>query len=289
MSDYYLDKLNDLLTEMEKDHQIVKKTVDRPDRPQLMICISGGRTYYFAFHYKDGHRRLRLINKDPERIYRLAHKAYVKEYVRRLKANREVLSAAVGKLLPLDYRSMLKDLPKHFDLLDPELVKTPHKSAEKLSCPNPSRDVPPVEARLFFGGTDVWDWASEPYCENTDHPEHKTHTTRRGLYCRSKSEALIFEIYMALDLPFHYDETITIGWQWISPDFIGVRRDGRFIYHEHRGLHSELYRARNDWKSGLYAAADIYQGDNLLYTFDDPAGNLNTKLIETQIRDMYKL
>ncbi|MBO4861595.1 MAG: hypothetical protein J5535_01695 [Firmicutes bacterium] len=222
--------------------------------------------------------------------------------------NREALAAAAGKMLPLDYRSMLEDMPKHFDLLDPELVKHPGKSAEKFFYPNPSRAVAPVEARLSlygqgnslnegcaglsdigFAGADVWEWAAAPYCENTDHPEHKTHLTRRGLYCRSKSEALIFEIYMSLGLPFHYDETVTIGGQWISPDFIGVRRDGRFVYHEHCGLHSDLYRARNDWKSGLYAVADIYQGDNLLYTFDDPAGSINTKLIEAQIRDAYRM
>ena len=68
-----------------------------------------------------------------------------------------------------------------------------------------------------------------------------------------------------------------------------MRRDGRFIYHEHCGLSSEQYRARNDWKSGLYAAADIFPGDNLIYTYDDPNGNINARLAEALIRDAYKL
>ena len=107
--------------------------------------------------------------------------------------------------------------------------------------------------------------------------------------CRSKSEALIFGIYMSLGLPFHYDQTVTIGDRRISPDFIGVRRDGRFVYHEHCGLSSEQYRARSDRKAWLYASAGIYQGDNLIFTFDDPNGNINAKLAEALIRDAYKL
>ena len=37
MSAYYMDKLNDMLTEMEKDHQIVNNAVDRPDSAHLTI------------------------------------------------------------------------------------------------------------------------------------------------------------------------------------------------------------------------------------------------------------
>ena len=219
----------------------------------------------------------------------MANKAYMKEYSLRLRADMEVLNAALKAMQSLDYRSILKALPKHFDLLDPERVMIPGKGAGERFYPNPSADAFPVEARLEFSGTDRWEWAAEPYCENTDHPDHKTHLTRSGLYCRSKSEALIFELYMSLGLPFHYDETITIGGQRLSPDFIGVRRDGRFVYHEHCGLSSEQYRARNDWKSGLYAASDIFPGDNLIYTYDDPNGNINAMLVEALIRDAYKL
>lgn len=289
MNDKYHEVLSELRTQMAEEYKTVRKSVNRPAWPQLMITKGRSRTDYLAVTYKDGKRIKRHINKEPGQIYRLAHKAYMKEYALRLRADMEVINAAVKAMQSLDYRSILKALPKHFDLLDPERVMIPGKGAGERFYPNPSADVFPVEARLEFSGTDRWEWAAEPYCENTDHPEHKTHLTRSGLYCRSKSEALIFEIYMSLGLPFHYDETITIGGQRLSPDFIGVRRDGRFVYHEHCGLSSEQYRARNDWKSGLYAAADIFPGDNLIYTYDDPNGNINARLAETLIRDAYRL
>ena len=289
MNDKYHEMLSELRTQMAEEYKTVRKSVNRPAWPQLMITKGRSRTEYLAVTYKDGKRIKRHINKEPGQIYRLAHKAYMKEYALRLRADMEVINAAVKAMQSLDYRSILNALPKHFDLLDPERVMIPGKGAGERFYPNPSADAFPVEARLEFGGTDPWEWAAEPYRENTDHPEHKTHLTRSGLYCRSKSEALIFEIYMSLGLPFHYDETITIGGQRLSPDFIGVRRDGRFVYHEHCGLSSEQYRARNDWKSGLYAAADIFPGDNLIYTYDDPNGNINARLAEALIRDAYKL
>ena len=49
-----------------------------------------------------------------------------------------------------------------------------------------------------------------------------------GLLESVYEEALIFEIYMDLKIPFRYDEVITIGGQRISPDFRGVRADVLF-------------------------------------------------------------
>ena len=288
MNNFFLNELDRLLSAINEEYRSVRIYANTPDRTRLMISKYRGNAEFFAVSYKDGQRIRRGINKDKTRIYRLAHKAYVKEYARRLKADRDILASAINKMLPLDYNSMIHTLPEHFDILYPEYVLDPGK-AEKHHYPNPSRDVYPNEVRLSLFGTDVWEWASEPYCENTDHLENKTHLTRSGHSCRSKSEALIFEVYMSLGLPFHYDETITIGERQLSPDFIGVRKDGCFVFHEHCGLHSESYRARNDWKSGLYASADIYPGDNLIYTYDDPSGSINIKLAEAVIRDAYKL
>lgn len=289
MDNTFLNELNYLLSAITAKYRTVRSFANTPDRTRLMITDYRGRTEYIAVTYKNGRRVRRLINKDKERIYRLAHKAYIKEYARRLRVDRDLLSAALNAMLPLDYNSILRALPAHYDLLSPDSVLEPKRVLRDYSYPNPSRSVYPDEARLSIGSQDVWEWAAEPYSENTDHLESKTHLTRSGLYCRSKSEALIFEIYMSLGLPFHYDETITIGSRQLSPDFIGARADGRLVFHEHCGLNSESYRARSDWKSGLYASADIYPGDNLIYTYDDPEGNINTRLIEAVIRDAYML
>ena len=219
---------------------------------------------------------------------RLANIAYTDELSRRLDHNTRVLDRALKQLLPTDYDDILQALPKNYELLDPLRVTEP-SHAGIYGFPNPSANDFPKEVRLTLGNMDPWEWAAAPYCENTEYPEYKIHPTSHGICCRSKSESLLFEIYDSLEIPFHYDDVVVIGGVRISPDFIGARRDGTLIFHEHKGLLTDEYRSKNDWKSGVYSAAGIYPGINLIYTYDSPAGTLNVKLARELIKDMYWL
>ncbi len=282
-------ELQDMLDRMSKDRVIVQKSADRMSRSHLMISCSGGRTDLIAVSRISGLRKRVRINSDKNRVYRLANAAYSRELARRMRHNQEILKGAIGKLLPMDYLSILPALPKYFELLDPERVIYPGYYERDADYPVPSRTVRPVPLTLNIGNTDPWEWARKPYCENTVHPESKVHRARQGALCRSKSEASIFDIFMDLKIPFHYDEVFTVSGRRISPDFAGVRRDGAVILGEHRGMHSPEYRKQNEWKEHLYAEAGFYPGVNLLYTYDSVSGALNKKLIEAQIRDIFWL
>ena len=289
MNNNYKEELRALLSKLTSDYSIVRKAANKPSRSSLMITNYRRKSEFFAVSYKDGRRIRKQINKDPERIYRLANKAYLSALSKRMRTSIDLLKDVLDRMPSLEYSDILPDLPKHYDILESFRVIDPSSFGNDFGYPNPSRTVPPSEAGLTAGCLDPYEWACAPYCENTDHVEFKIHQTRQGIMCRSKSEALLIEIYNSLEIPFHYDETITIGGVMLSPDLIGVRRDGRLIYHEHRGLHSEEYRAKYDWKSGLYASAGIFPGDNLLYTYDTPEGSLNIKLAEMLIQDIYRL
>ena len=284
-----LKELDFLRTKMVSDYKKVRKTANKPFRSTLMIAMSRGRYRFYAVAEKDGKRVKHIIDGDKGRIYRLAHRAYMKELANRLQRNCALLDRAIERMLPTDYLDILKSLPKNYDLLDPSRVLRPEAFEDEYAYPNPSRNEFPVEARLSIGNLDPYEWAARLYCENTKHSEHKIHLTRRSILCRSKSEALLFEIYDSLEIPFHYDEVITIGSQPISPDFIGVRRDGALIFHEHVGRFDEEYRSSNDWKPGLYAVAGICPGVNLIYTYDNVAGALNVNLARELIKDIYWL
>ena len=285
--DYY-QKLEYLLSQMALECKIVKKIANKPSRSSLMITTYGGRREFSAVSWNDGIRKRRSINKDEDRIYRLANLAYTKELAARLSYDKALLDKALKQMRPLDYMSMLPSLPKHFDLLDPDRVMHPEKYGKRPACPNPSRLVLPTELSLSIE-TDLWEWARKPYCENTIHPETKIHRTRQGLLCRSKSEAFIFGIFMDLGIPFHYDEVFTVYGRRVSPDFAGVRRDHALILGEHRGLQSVEYLQKNAWKEQLYAEAGFYPGINLFYTFDGLAGALNVSLAEAMIREIFWL
>ncbi len=285
----YINELNQLVTEMRSEIKTVTKRVNRTRKDSLMISQEGSYTRFFSYTYQNGQRKMRQINGDTARIYTLANRAFQRELLRRLKGNEALLSQAISRMQPLDLMQMLPSLPKHFEKLDPLRILNPGLADSSFTYPNPSQSEFPREVRLNIGSMDPYEWAAMPYCENTDHLEYKVHPTRRGVFCRSKSEALLFEIYDSLLIPFHYDEVLSIGEQLISPDFIGVRRDGALIFHEHCGLLTDEYRARNGWKPGLYAVADIYPGINLIYTYDSVSGSLNTGLAEAIIRDIYWL
>lgn len=284
----YMEELKDVLSRMQADDKSVRNAIKVPSQNRLMITIDHGKPRFTAVGYSSGARKRRYVKPESDYIYKLANKAYGSELHRRLNFNADILARAIGQLLSTDYKDILHSLPAHFDLLDMQRVIDPSK-AGIIGFPNPSDSVFPSEARLSLGHMDPWEWAAEPYCENTEHREYKIHPTSHGVNCRSKSESLLFEIYDSLEIPFHYDEVVTIGGTRISPDFIGARRDGKLIFHEHKGLLTEEYRLRNDWKSGLYASAEIHPGINLIYTYDSTSGTINTKLARETLKDIYWL
>ena len=284
----YIEELQTMLSRMGSDYDVVSKTANRAFGSSLMIAENHGKMDCFAVTSRGGKRRRKTISSDMERVYRLANKAYSDELASRLMHNRRLLDEMFRKMMPTDYGSILTALPRHFDILDASRVMHPSLGRDS-GFPNPSKDVLPKEAVLSIGSMDPWEWAAMPYCENTDHPEFKIHPTRYRVFCRSKSEAILFELYRSLAIPFHFDETITIDGRLLSPDFNGARRDGMLIYHEHKGVHSTEYRERDERKSELYAAAGIFPGVNLICTYDNDQGTLNVKLAEELLRDAYWL
>lgn len=282
-------ELKNSLTKMKAEFNFVHQVTKRAIGETLMMSKEGSGFNYYSVTRRNGQRVRHLLNGKEDEIYRLAHIEYLRILEQRLAKNIRVLEKALDQIEPTATESIFPDLPKHFDKLDPLLIMDPDADKSLLRYPKPSQEVYPREAQLDIGYMDPEEWACLPYCENTDHLENKMHMTRHGVCCRSKSEAILFEIYDALGIMFHYDEVITIGGQRLSPDLIGVRRDGTLVFHEHRGLHSKEYVAHYDWKSGLYTAAGIYPGINLLYTYDRPDGSINIKLVEAQVRDIYGL
>jgi hypothetical protein len=180
-------------------------------------------------------------------------------------------------------------MPASFSAIDPKTILT--GSEHSGLWPNPSRD-PGIEVRYPVtdtGGMTPEEWGALPYRENTSFCENKIHYSSRAIACRSKSEMAILELYDNLGIPFHYDETLQLSGEYVSPDFIGARSDGKLIYHEHFGLNDPEYIKRAARKTELYRNASIIQGKNLICTYDREDGSINLALIEAMIKDMYNI
>ncbi len=274
-------------TELQKERRLVYKSLSRCPEGDLMVTVVNGKPKIFQVINVDGTKKRRGIGRDPELIGKLSHKALLKEKLRRIDINIRIAKRSAALSLSLEPEELLAAMPKHFDLLNEDIILTGRNGS--TNWPHPSRDpnilaLPPA---LTTGRLGPEEWAALPYCENTSHLKHKIHKGPHGILCRSKSEVLIVEIYYALNIPFHYDETISVGAYTRSPDFIGARPDGKLIYHEHAGRNDDDYMRDLVWKLKLYDSVGIRLGKNLILTFDNDDGSLDLDLIRAQLKAAY--
>ncbi len=279
-----------LLAQMKKERERVMKELKRLPKGDLRITSNGkDRLSVFRQTGTGSDRKRKGIGRQIPLVYKLAHKAYLEEYLDRVETNIRLLERSDPRLRSLDPADILACLPKHFDMLDAARVIDPH-AADPASYPNPVYDksVYPRSAALNTGELSPRAWAELPYCANTKNREHLIHRTAKGVLCRSKSEVAILNSYDNLQLFYHYDEVIEIDGRYLSPDGIIARQDGTLVYHEHAGVQSADYRGSLLEKLFLYAAGKIYLGHNLILTFDAPDGSINMQLIEMVLRDRLK-
>ncbi len=284
-----LDILVSLETNLREQRRLVSKQLSRAPEGRLYVVKNG---IYRAFRreiYIDGVRRMIGIGKKPDVMTALAHKAFLTEKLRRLNIDIELLEMITASSLSLENNAVI-------DALHPSLQTLPDdmliygRRANSLDWPHPvNESLYPKEARLRIDPEDRFNWAAEPYLANTSFMEKKIYSNPRGVQCRSKSEGSVLGLYDDLRIPFHTDETIIMGGRLIAPDIIGCRADGCLIYHEHKGMSSEAYNSRNDYKDRVYKEFGIRQGVNLIYTFDRPDGSVNLPLIQEIIKDAYRL
>lgn len=122
------------------------------------------------------------------------------------------------------------------------------------------------------------------------YPEELIYDTKRGDIVRSKSEALLADMYYDMGIPYLYEYPLTLsnGKQKI-PDFTLLKLPERkIIYHEHLGLlEDEDYLRNNLIKLQEYASSGIYPGNNLILTFETSYCPLNIKTIKNMIKEIW--
>lgn len=280
------ESIERLLAEQNNMINLATKELNRSPRGRLSICNQKDGIRFLKESIKDGKRVRKGIGKDAATLYRLAHKAYLQEFILRSKQNESVLAECLEHMHSVDPGEILKSLPDNYSLLNAAYIVDPNLLAEKPLYPHPSRDVEPARLQTTTGTLSPLEWACLPYCENTTFPEHKIHLTSKGLLARSKSEVSLLELYEQKSLLYHYDETVIFNGDWLSPDFIFARPDGRLVIHEHMGWDGDRYVDRNRRKLRIYESAGFRQGVNLILTFDNESGGIDLRLADALIDNM---
>jgi hypothetical protein len=132
-------------------------------------------------------------------------------------------------------------------------------------------------------------WELKPYKTNTYMPERKIYDTKKGDKVRSKSEAMLADMFYDLEIPYHYEQAVNLkhgGTRY--PDFTLLKVSTREeIYFEHFGLlDDEEYRNGSLQKLDEYRANGIYPGKNLLFTYETVENPLDIKGIRKMIKEI---
>ena len=112
------------------------------------------------------------------------------------------------------------------------------------------------------------------------------HKTLKGELVRSKSEVIIANMLFEAGIVYEYEKELSLGKDGIRiPDFtIDDAESGMLFYWEHCGMMSDIhYRKRWEDKKALYEQHDIIEGKNLIVSYDNADGSIDSVAIKRLI------
>lgn len=112
------------------------------------------------------------------------------------------------------------------------------------------------------------------------------HKTLKGELVRSKSEVIIANMLYESGIAYEYEKELSLGEDGIRiPDFtIDDAESGMLFYWEHCGMMSDRhYRRRWYEKKAVYEKHDIVEGENLIVSYDDLNGSIDSVAIKKLI------
>lgn len=251
------DFLERALRQQRNMLKIYEKQLKNLPEGSLSVSCKKGVNYYCK--HKDGLRTY-IGKEDSEEVQALQHRKILSEIIKRMGNNNELI---------LDFLKSYED-------------PSPYSIEEGIGKAYRNQNV---DFRASNGKRSSKKWCDQPYQRNTVYPEQLTQKTLRGDYVRSKSEVIIANTYFGKDTQYRYEEIIRVGNKTFSPDFtILIPRLNKIKYHEHFGMmHDKQYRERAFQKIEAYIAAGYRPYEDILFTFDDLDGNINTQILDKLI------
>lgn len=112
------------------------------------------------------------------------------------------------------------------------------------------------------------------------------HKTLKGELVRSKSEVIIANMLYEAGIAYEYEKELDLKEDRIKiPDFtIDDAESGMLFYWEHCGMMTDShYRKRWEDKKAVYEKHDIIEGENLIVSYDDVNGSIDSVAIKSLI------
>ncbi len=244
-----------MLADLQAQLQKANKELEASPPGNVVRVKRANKYTFFQVYNQENERVRKSITKDAAMINALARKAYLNTEIKILEKDIKATTVFIHNFEEPIYENIIAALPERFQQYD--LAKRDQSA-----------------------------WSSQPYRQSTYMPQHKRHTTSRGLKVRSKSELLIAEKLSEHGIPFRYEQILEIGGAEYAPDFTILRPDGQLIYWEHCGLTSDTRYMSHHWqKMQAYSEAGILPWKNLIVTYDDEDGILDMAAVESEIKN----
>lgn len=249
----YAENFTKLLCDNEQLLEKINKELGKMPEGSLYIRNVKGRVNYCQ--NVNGEKRGITTNK--ELVHILARKKYLRLLKSQLEINIKNLRVLTEKYKSVEPKDIINQLPEYLRNMPIEVYVPYHKRQNV--------------------------WMNEPFAQSTFNLEEKNQVTARGLWVRSKSEVIIAEKLDEHNIPYRYEQVIQIGSRSYVPDFTILTKDG-IKYWEHCGLVNDPdYMKKHHWKISVYESAGIVPWKNLIITYDNEVGGIDSRIIESEI------
>ena len=260
----FYHELWEMRTKLEKRRDLVRIALAGCPSGYLLKTKSAGRIEFIHIYYENGIRRKKRVKEGSAEANLLIRKKCLETEAGILDNNLKLLETLLKGFIHTGAGSIMAGLPENL-----------------REYFNTSAGMPAV-----YSSKEVEQWAAAEYEQSDFMPEAKIHTTSWGLKVRSKSELLIAEKYHEKGIPFRYEQVIRYEGNIIVPDLTLLRADLKLFYHEHCGMPgNEKYMKHHKSKLEIYESLGIVPWYNLIVTYDSKDGNLDLRIIESEINN----
>lgn len=244
---------------MEREIRHLESDINRAPAGMFVCCHQGNSVKWYIT--KNGKKKY-LPKKYKKTAHRMAEKRYKESLLDDKRDELRVLRSFVSQKTSNHRALDLLSIPGYHALLPEYVLNTSDKLAK---------------------------WASESYDRSTAHSSDLTHTTFKGDYVRSKSEQTIANLLLKSNIPYRYEDKLTIDGITFHPDFTTRHpKTGQYIYWEHLGLMDTAnYRDSAIRKLRIYSDAGIIPMINLIITSETKSALLDPGLVEDLIEAFY--
>lgn len=234
----------------QKLFSIYRKELKLLPKGSLSTQTIKGKTYY-THKLKD--KRKYLGRKDQATVQALQKRHFLSASIKRIQSNLDAMEKFI----------------KHYKMIDPNVIGD---SFTKAYRPLPD-DCFDLSKSINFTT-----WENEPYDKCKKFLEQLKHMTMKGEKVRSKSEAIVANMLVSRNIPYHYEEVLKLPDITLNPDFkIAVRSENRFRLLEHCGMISKpKYRDTFLEKLETYLLNGYIPFIDVVFTFDDQEGRIDT-------------